>query len=254
MRVIGLAVVLVLSVTVAPLTAEAQPTPARLAVLLTGPPATATPEYAAFMKQLADLGWIDGQNLAVDRRWADAPEKFIGLAADAVRAKPTVILAAGPDATRAAQQATSAVPIVMIASTDPRVLGVASLAHPGGNLTGLTIGQPEVTSEKRLELVKEALPSLARVAVLWDVKRSADSGASVETPPLWASSSGSRRSPASLAARWPAGPAPHPSLPGDDWRERVNDRGRMAGLGHVLQHSVGPLELAAPLAVRVLSC
>ena len=58
MRLVGLAVVLVLSVTVAPLAAEAQPTPAGLAMLLTGPPATATPEYAAFMKQLADLGWI----------------------------------------------------------------------------------------------------------------------------------------------------------------------------------------------------
>ena len=179
MRLIGL-VILTVSVTLAPLAAEAQPTPARLAMLLTGPPATATPEYAAFMKQLGDLGWIEGQNLAVDRRWADAPEKFISLAADAVRAKPAVILAAGPDATRAAQQATSAIPIVMIASTDPRVLGATSLAHPGGNLTGLTIGQPEVTSEKRLQLLKEARPTLARVAVLWDVKRSADSGASVE--------------------------------------------------------------------------
>jgi ABC-type uncharacterized transport system substrate-binding protein len=97
-----------------------------------------------------------------------------------VRSKPAVILAAGPDATRAAQQATSAIPIVMIASTDPRVLGVASLAHPGGNLTGLTIGHPEVTSEKRLQLIKEARPALARVAVLWDVKRSADGPASVE--------------------------------------------------------------------------
>jgi putative ABC transport system substrate-binding protein len=148
-------------------------------MLLTGPPATATPEYAAFMKQLGDLGWIEGQNLAVDRRWADAPEKFIGLATDVVQSKPAVILAAGPDATRAAQRATSAIPIVMIASSDPRVLGAASLAHPGGNLTGLTIGQPEVTSEKRLQLLKEARPALARVAVLWDVKRSADGGASV---------------------------------------------------------------------------
>jgi putative tryptophan/tyrosine transport system substrate-binding protein len=180
MRLIGLAVVLTISLTLAPLAAEAQPTPARLAMLLTGPPATATPEYAAFMKQLGDLGWIEGQTLAVDRRWADAPEKFIGLAADVVQSKPAVILAAGPDATRAAQRATSAIPIVMIASSDPRVLGAASLAHPGGNLTGLTIGQPEVTSEKRLQLLKEARPALARVAVLWDVKRSADSGASVE--------------------------------------------------------------------------
>jgi len=178
MRLIGL--VLALSLILAPLATEAQPTPARLAMLLTGPPATATSEYAAFMKQLGDLGWIEGQNLAVDRRWADAPEKFIGLAADVVQSKPAVILAAGPDATRAAQQATSAIPIVMIASSDPRVLGAASLARPGGNLTGLTIGQPEVTSEKRLQLLKEARPALARVAVLWDVKRSADSGASVE--------------------------------------------------------------------------
>ena len=178
MRLIGL--VLALSLILAPLATEAQPTPARLAMLLTGPPATATSEYVAFMKQLGDLGWIEGQNLAVDRRWADAPEKFIGLAADVVQSKPAVILAAGPDATRAAQQATSAIPIVMIASSDPRVLGAASLARPGGNLTGLTIGQPEVTSEKRLQLLKEARPALARVAVLWDVKRSADSGASVE--------------------------------------------------------------------------
>jgi putative ABC transport system substrate-binding protein len=180
MRWIGLAVVLAVSLTLAPVAAEAQPTPARLAMLLTGPRADATPEYAALMKRLGDLGWIEGQNLAVDRRSADAPEKFIGLAADLVRSNPAVILAAGPDATRAAQQATSAIPIVMIASTDPRVLGVASLAHPGGNLTGLTIGPPEVTSEKRLQLIKEARPALARVAVLWDVKRSADGPASVE--------------------------------------------------------------------------
>src|SRR5262249_59412831 len=87
----------------------------------------------------------------------------------------------GPAATRAAQQATSTVPIVMIASTDPRALGVASLAHPGGNLTGLTIGQPEVTSEKRLQLFKEAVPTLVRLTVLWDVNRSSDSGVVVPT-------------------------------------------------------------------------
>ncbi len=176
MRRIGSAVALAVGFVLAPLAAEGQPTPTRLAMLLTGPQADATPEYAAFMKQLGDLGWIEGQTLVVDRRSASTPEKFIGLAADVVRSKPAVILAAGPDAARAAQQATSAIPIVMIASTDPRVLGVASLAHPGGNLTGLTIGQPEVTSEKRLQLIKEALPALGRVAVLWDVKRSTDSG------------------------------------------------------------------------------
>jgi putative ABC transport system substrate-binding protein len=179
MRLIGLAVIFSLSLLVAPLTVQAQPTPARLAMLLTGPPADVTAEYVAFTKQLGDLGWIEGQTLVVDRRWADAPEKFIGLAADVVRSKPAVILAAGPDATRAAQQATSTIPIIMIASTDPLVMGAASFAHPGGNLTGLTIGPPEVTSEKRLQLIKEALPALARVAVLWDVERSAYSGPTV---------------------------------------------------------------------------
>src|SRR6266511_458845 len=96
MRLIGLAVVLTVSLSLAPLVAEGQPTPARLAMLLTGPRADATPEYAAFMKQLGDIGWIEGQNLVVDRRSADAPEKFIGLAADAVREKPNVILTTGP--------------------------------------------------------------------------------------------------------------------------------------------------------------
>ena len=166
------------AVLAAPLAAEAQPTPMRLAMLLTGSSAIPAPEYLAFTEQLSQLGWTEGQNLAVDRKWADAPEKFGTLAKEAVRAKPTVILAAGPDATRAAQQATSTIPIVMIASSDPHVMGVASFARPGGNLTGLTIGQPEVTSEKRLQLLKEALPGRVRVAVLWDVQRSTDSGLS----------------------------------------------------------------------------
>ena len=145
-------------------------------MLLTGSPAVAAPEYAAFTQQLGDLGWIEGQNLTVDRRWTEAPERFVDLAADAVRAQPSVVFAAGPDATRAAQRATATIPIVMIASSDPRVMGVASLARPGGNVTGLTIGQPEVTTEKRLQLSKEAVPALARVAVMWDVKRPIDAG------------------------------------------------------------------------------
>jgi putative ABC transport system substrate-binding protein len=158
----------------APLAGQAQPALPTLVMLLTGTPAATTSEIAAFTQELRSLGWIEGQKLAIDRRWADESEKLVGLAADAVRATPAVILAAGPDATRAAQLATSTIPIVMIGSTDPRVMGAASLARPGGNLTGLTIGQPEVVSEKRLQLVKETLPTLARVAVLWDVKKPAD--------------------------------------------------------------------------------
>ena len=72
--------------------------PVRLVMLLTGSPAGAMPEYVAFTKQLGDLGWIEGQTVVVDRQWADAPETFIRLAGDAVRAKPAVILSAGPDA------------------------------------------------------------------------------------------------------------------------------------------------------------
>ena len=97
-------------------------------MLLTGPPGVATPEDAAFAQQLGDLGWIEGQNLTVDRRWTETPERFVDLAADAVRANPAVMVTAGPDATRAAQGATATIPIVMIASTDPRLMGVASLA------------------------------------------------------------------------------------------------------------------------------
>jgi len=164
-----------------PLVAASQQTPVKLVMLLTGSPAGAAPEYVAFIRQLGELGWIEGRTVVVDRRWADALEPFTRLAADAVRAKPAVILSAGPDATRAAQQATSTIPIVMIASSDPRVMGVSSLAHPGGNLTGLTIGPPELTSEKRLQLVEEALPGLIRVAVVWDVKRAVDSGVTEAT-------------------------------------------------------------------------
>jgi putative ABC transport system substrate-binding protein len=163
-----------LAALIAPRAARAQNAP-RVAMLLTGAPAAASPEYDAFIAQLRELGWIEGQRLTIDRRWADAPEKFERLAREAIRANPGVILAAGPDATRAARQATSTIPIVMIAATDPRVFGVTSFARPGGNLTGVTVGPPEAVLEKRLQLIKEALPSLTRVAVVWDVNRAADS-------------------------------------------------------------------------------
>jgi hypothetical protein len=81
-----------------------------------------------------------------------------------------VILTPGPDATIAARKATSLIPIVMIGSTDPRAVGAGGLARPGGNVTGLTIGQPELVIGKRLELLKEALPGISHVAILWDVK------------------------------------------------------------------------------------
>ena len=167
--------------------ANGQLTIPRLGMLLTGSPSSGahSPEIEAFTKQLRELGWVDGQNLVVDQRWAERGDRFPELAAELVRSKVSVILAAGPEATRAARAATLTTPIVMIASADPRVVGVSSLAHPGGNLTGLTIGQVEVVFEKRLELFKQAIPGLSRVAVLWDVDRLTDVGdrsAAVDKP------------------------------------------------------------------------
>ena len=75
----------------APLTIEAQRARAKLAMLLTGTPAVGAPEYAVFTKQLGEFGWIEGQNLVIDRRWADAAEKFVALAVDTVREKPDVM-------------------------------------------------------------------------------------------------------------------------------------------------------------------
>jgi putative ABC transport system substrate-binding protein len=172
---------LALGLLAAPLAAEAQRagTIPHLGILLTGSSSSPgpLPEVDAFMKRLGELGWVEGQNLAVDRRWAETPDRFSALAEDLTRLNVNAILALGPDATHAARTATSTTPIVMVASTDPRQVGVTSFAHPSGNLTGFTVGPPELVREKRLELLKEAIPRLSRVAVVWDVSRSVDSEA-----------------------------------------------------------------------------
>ena len=146
----------------------------RLGMLLTGTPSdqAQTRELGAFTRKLGELGWVDGGTLAVDARWAADPEHLPRLAVELVRSGVDVILVPGPAATLAATAATSTVPIVMIASTDPRTMGAAGLARPGGNLTGLTVGQPEAVNGKRLELLTEALPGVRHVVVLWDAKRS----------------------------------------------------------------------------------
>jgi len=163
-----------LSLLAVPLVAEAQQagTRPRVGLLLTGSPSdkAQTRELDAFTRKLGELGWVDGQTLTVSPRWANAPDRLPTLAAELVRTGVDIFLTPGPAATDAARQTTSTIPIVMVAGTDPRMMGAAGLARPGGNLTGLTIGQPEVVHGKRLELLKEALPGLRRVAVLWDVK------------------------------------------------------------------------------------
>jgi putative ABC transport system substrate-binding protein len=129
------------------------------------------PFNAAFEQRLHELGYVEGKTLAIDLLLLDGKiERFPEAMEELVRRKVDVILAAGQEASlKAAKQATSTIPIVMIAvSYDPAALGyVASLARPGGNITGVFLMQPELTG-KRLELLKQTVPDIARAIVFWD--------------------------------------------------------------------------------------
>jgi putative tryptophan/tyrosine transport system substrate-binding protein len=130
------------------------------------------PHEEAFLKGLRDLGYIDGQNILIEWRFAKGnAERFGDFAAELVRLKVDVIVAPGVQAVRAANQSTTTIPIIFPAAGDAVASGlVASLARPGGNITGLTILSPEL-SGKRLELLKEAFPRLSHVAVLLDPRQ-----------------------------------------------------------------------------------
>jgi putative tryptophan/tyrosine transport system substrate-binding protein len=123
---------------------------------------------AAFVSRLRELGWIDGRTVAIDYRWANGRnERFAELAAEFVQLKADVILTSG-GAGFAAKQATSTIPIVSVILPDPIGSGlVASLARPGGNLTGLSIQLTDLAG-KRLELLREVVPGLRRLAFLLD--------------------------------------------------------------------------------------
>jgi putative ABC transport system substrate-binding protein len=120
----------------------------------------------AFRQGLRDLGYVEGQNLVIESRYAEGREERLpDLAAELVRLKVDVIVAGGP-AIRAAQHATSTIPIVMAVTGDPVQSGyVASLARPGGNITGVSVLGAELTG-KRLEILKETVPQSTRIAVL----------------------------------------------------------------------------------------
>jgi putative ABC transport system substrate-binding protein len=139
----------------------------RIGFLVPGSSSFATPLVDAFRQGLRELGWIEGHNITIDYRWAEAkPERLPDLAAELVRLKVDVIVTAGEPAVRPAQQATKTIPIVMASSSDPVGSGVvASLARPGGNVTGLSAFVRELNA-KRLELLKTVVPPLTRVAVL----------------------------------------------------------------------------------------
>jgi putative ABC transport system substrate-binding protein len=122
---------------------------------------------AAFFEALQELGWVEGKNVVFEYRYAENRlERLPELAADLVLHKVDVIAAAGTLAPLAAKRATTTIPIVMTAAGDPLGSGlVASLARPGGSVTGMSLMAPDLGA-KRLELLKEVLPRLSRVAVL----------------------------------------------------------------------------------------
>ena len=141
----------------------------RIGALYAGTVVTAAQFNDAFTRGLRELGYVEGQNIVIERRYADGRrERITELAAELVRMKVDVI-ATGTDSTIAAvKQQTRTIPIVMIAASDPVGTGfVSSLARPGGNLTGTSRMSTEL-SAKRLELLREALPHLSRVAVMWN--------------------------------------------------------------------------------------
>ena len=150
--------------------AQAAPKPARVGYLISGSLETAEAQQllGAFRQGLRDRGYLEGDNLVIEARGADAQvDRLPALARELVSLKVDVLVAASTLAARAARLATSTIPIVAPAMGDPVSDGlVATLSRPGGNLTGSTFLGPELVP-KRLELLKEALPAVSRVAVLW---------------------------------------------------------------------------------------
>jgi putative tryptophan/tyrosine transport system substrate-binding protein len=163
-----LTIILTVALLTAPLAAEAQQAKIpRLGVLLFGTPDTDA--FPAIRRGLGALGYVEGRNILFEHRYAEGrPERLPDLAGDLVRSKPDLIIAAGGDVAPFAKRATGTIPIVMITSADPVQGGlVASIARPGGNVTGVTFVSSDLAG-KRLQFLKEAAPSVTRVAVLWN--------------------------------------------------------------------------------------
>jgi putative ABC transport system substrate-binding protein len=138
----------------------------RIGFLSGSPPSSIKARTEAFRQGLRDLGYVEGKNIGIEWRFGEGKrDRFPALAAELVRLKVDLIVTAGALVTRAAKEATSTIPIVMAQDPDPVGNGfVASLARPGGNITGLSRLAPELTG-KQLELLKEIVPKLSRVAV-----------------------------------------------------------------------------------------
>ncbi len=175
----ALTVVLALGLLAAPRAVRAQQAGKvyRIGILETIPAARNAANLDALRKGLRDLGYVEGRNLVIEYRSADGrAERFPDLAAELVRLKVDLIVTRGTPAARAAKKATETIPTVMATMGDPHAI-VASFAHPGGNITGVTTFSTELTA-KRIELLKELVPRLSRVALLHNMGNPA-------APPEW---------------------------------------------------------------------
>jgi putative ABC transport system substrate-binding protein len=153
-----------------PLAARAQQPPAKLPTigfLGAATPAVANQWVAAFERRLRELGWIEARTIAIEYRWAEGNgDRYAEIAAEFVGLKVDAIVTWGAAPVLAAKQATALIPIIFAGQTDPVGAGmVASLARPGGNVTGLSLQQTD-TTDKRLELLREAVPKLGRLAIM----------------------------------------------------------------------------------------
>jgi putative ABC transport system substrate-binding protein len=162
--------VLFLLATVIPAQAQQTTKVSRIGFLTLGSPSGASSGLEAFRKGLGEIGYVEGRNFSIEHRWAEGQQdRLPGLANDLVRIKVDIIMTSGMSAVLAAKNATKTIPIVFAGAADPIAWGlVASLAQPGGNVTGLSELAGRELEGKRLELLKEAFPRISRVAVVLD--------------------------------------------------------------------------------------
>ncbi len=165
-----------------PANAQQQTKVPRIGYLQAPPPSAVATRTGAFRQGLRELGYVEGKNIVIEWRFAEGKlDRVPGLVAELVRLKVNVIVTGGSFATGAAKEATSIIPVVMTQDSDPVGNGyVGSLARPGGNVTGLSTLAPEL-SGKQLELLKETVPKLSRVAVLGSSNRSGNAQSLKET-------------------------------------------------------------------------
>jgi putative ABC transport system substrate-binding protein len=152
-----------------PFTASAQrPSAARIGFLDLAPASAWANELGAFRAGLSDLGYVEGKNIAIEFRWADTVDELPALAAELVRLNVDLIVAPASTEVEPVRQATKTIPIVFAQHADPVGLGdVASLAHPGGNITGVSMVLTELAA-KALQILKDALPQAKQIGVLWN--------------------------------------------------------------------------------------